>query len=54
VRNAEKKAKDILLKHQTIWKKLAKVLIEKETVDENELKRIFKIPKSSSKTRNKK
>lgn len=41
INRAEKKAKDILTKNRTIWEKLAKVLIKKETVEENELNKFF-------------
>jgi len=48
VRNAEKKATEVLKKHQGVWKKLAKVLLEKETVDEDELNQIFSLKPQKS------
>jgi cell division protease FtsH len=41
IKVAENEARDILIKHKTVWDKLAKILIEKETVDEEDLDKLF-------------
>ena len=41
IKKEESKAKEILTKHKKIWQKLAKILIEKETVEEEGLNKLF-------------
>ena len=56
IKKAEKKTQNILTKHKKIWQKLAKILMEKETLEEEELNKLFssKTKKTTRKTKAKK
>jgi len=41
IKEAEVKARHLLLKYKTVWGKLAKILIKKETVNSEELDKLF-------------
>ena len=41
IKKSEKKAQNILTKHKKVWQKLAKTLMEKETVEEEGLDKLF-------------
>jgi len=54
IKNAEKEAKKILNKRRRLLEKLAKILIEKETIEKEEFENLIKVRKRERKTKPKK